>query len=263
MQKLEDIKISFETWCKQNHISVFYSDDSSSLPSIIYSDIKDRDLAEFKNIILKTKPPFIIIVGKDIKVEQGFYELYSDWVKENDKDYEKHLSLLEENVDSIVSLEIGFIHGGVFLYALESAEWHDDFDEISKIILTYDPDEIEENGLESSLPKIPKEEEDLFAKEIALSKEYGTASNIIQRNDIAERKGRVYFNKNGYEFDYYAERIFKDNVEDIFNDEVKPIRDEELKNQIKEFKAQGLKKVQIASKLSITTGTVNKFWEQI
>ena len=128
MQKLEHIKLSFETWCKENGIGVFYSDDSSSLPSIIYSDNNDEELIEFRKIILKALPPFVIIICKDVEFEKGIYESNPEWVEENDESYESHLALLDEHLNSIASLEIGFIHAGVLLSAFCYAEWHDDFE---------------------------------------------------------------------------------------------------------------------------------------
>ena len=132
---------------------------------------------------------------------------------------------------------------------------------IIEVASRYVPDEIEEDNLRSLLHKIPKDEEDQLAKEIAFLDEYGKANNMGHRSDVARRKAKLNFEKKGYELDIRWELLFANKVEDIFNTEVKPKRDEKLKYQVAELKSQGLKKVQVASKLGVSTGTVNKFWE--
>jgi len=261
-KRLEDIQINFEAWCKENNINIFYTDDNSSLPSIIYSDRNDESLLDFKKIILKKSPPFILIIGKDVLLEKNFYESHSDWVEENDENYESHLSLLEVNANNLVSLEIGFVHEGVFFYIYESAEWIDDFEEISDIMLKYDPTDVDDES-DSKLPKIPKEEANQLAREIASSEEYGKATNMIHRSDISERKAQIYFDDKEYNYDWKSGQTIATKAENIFNEEIKPKRDEDLKSQIRDLKSQGQKKVQITSKLGITIGTLNKFWETV
>jgi hypothetical protein len=261
--KLETIKIDFEDWARNHNLSVFYSDDSSSLPSIIYSDHNDPSLSEFKKLIIQTSPRLIIVIAKDMNFEKGCYESYTDWLKENDDNYEEHLSLLERHSHNIVALEIGFIYEGIYLFSLQSAEWHDDFEDIKKILLEINNDIDNQELSENKLPQIPKDEMNNLAREMAFNEEYIKGNNMMYRNDFVSRKAEIYFTEKQYLLDWATKNLLYTKTEDVFMEEVKPKRDLELKNQIAGLKAQGFKKVQIQSKLNISLGAINKVWEII
>lgn len=196
-----------------------------------------------------------------MKFEKDCYESHTGWLIENDDNYEEHLSLLERYSHNIVSLEIGFIYEGIYLFTLQSAQWHDDFEDIGKILLKIDTDIDDKELSENQLPQIPKDEMDNFAKEMAFNDEYIKGTNMMYRNDFVSRKAEIYFTEKQYLLDWATKSMLSTKTENIFMEEVKPKREEELKIKIGELKKQGLKKVQIASKLNISIGTVNKFWE--
>jgi hypothetical protein len=49
-------------------------------------------------------------------------------------------------------------------------------------------------------------------------------------------------------------------VDEIYESEIKPIQELEIKRKVLELKAQGVKKVEIRSRLNISLGMVDRFY---
>lgn len=265
-KRITQLKEDIQKWAEENSIAIFNADESSSLTSITSM----QGLSEFKKLLLQVKPSFIILICGDIKHEALAYETYPKWFEENDADYLEHSAFLKANADELTSIEVGFVYQGVYFYICEFAEWDDEFEIISELVSDYNEFESEDEELNSNegngeLGNPREEREDAIAKELAYSEEFKNSVNAADRTELLRKlmlKAHIDGDKT-YEGLMRWSIQFK--AEEIFSKEVKPELErkkfEEMKAKVLELKKQNFKKVQVASKLGVSTHTVNKYWE--
>ena len=107
--------------------------------------------------------------------------------------------------------------------------------------------------------RIEDEKIEEIAWEIANTKEFNEEKNNPLRNRISDKLIKEKYNYND------SEQIFwriKNQAELLYIKEIKPLQDEEIKKQILKLKSDGLKKVEIVSKLNLSNGMVDKYYHQ-
>jgi hypothetical protein len=250
---LDDILNSIEGWCKTNGISVFYSDATEEDSGILWDKKTDEDWKKFLEVQKNADSKILIlnILKNEIQdLEDEIKELQGQLEGPELQEFEDALKVLRKNEANVVSFELGFYYNNKCYRYIESSPWSNEYNTVMDYL--NDSDDIVENKLEG-IAINPRAEE--YIKKITENKQYLSASNLLQRADIASH----ILLQEGIEGTTEVFRITK-RAEAIFTLEVKPKLDEERKNLVLRLKGEGWNKKQTMAKSGLGETIVDKYW---
>lgn len=245
-------------FCIDNDIAVFFGTvDENVATEVSWSGSSNSEVEKYLATIKKTETQILII---DIRVNEidendGEINQYQEsLVDENlKKEFEDALKIVKKTKGHLFEFTMCFFHNNVCYSYHDSSEWIDDYE----IVLSSTGNTNDDDELPNSNPQRLNEDKiEELARELISNEKYITAKTPTQRSEIAdgllkpEDLGEHSFNK--YSITRRAERLYET--------EIRPKLDEEIKKKILELKSKNIKKVEIASKLNISLGMVNKFY---
>jgi hypothetical protein len=259
IDKLRNEITSIKKWCKDNDVSIFFgTPDKNNISEVFWESEEVGDLDRYLTAFKNTCGKILIMnfVENDIDyTDEEIYKYEETLDDEEKKEFNDSLKVIQKNKGQIVSYELFFFYNNVSYEFAEYTDWDDEYQTILEAYEVSFPDndlenDNEEKEIRMSLTKIEE-----LAKQITSNQKYLDAKNLIQRDEITE--GLL---KQESIVDFHNIYRVKQKVDAIYEVEIKPKREEEIKKKILELKRKNLKKVEIASKLGISAGMVNKFY---
>lgn len=259
-------------WCKSNDIICFKGslEEDFLMTYYNYDNESNHEWIDFLEIAKKLKVN-IIVVEKVINNIKTLYEDDFEIILERDLSpflKKKYENALEHN-DEIAQIKLTFNYNDICYRFLINSEWYIDY--------TLALSEIEDSDEEDV--SSPKDYDNSFNSQTVYPKRFSEkeiedySRNILSREDFIinakSRNSRENFSKkvlkeisgDDYNESFYFYYPVVRNVEALFEIEIKPKIELEIKNKVLELKKQGYKKVEIRSKLDISRGLVDRFYD--
>jgi hypothetical protein len=259
-------------WCKSNDIICFKGslEEDFLMTYYNYDNESNHEWIDFLEIAKKLKVN-IIVVEKVINNIKTLYEDDFEIILERDLSpflKKKYENALEHN-DEIAQIKLTFNYNDICYRFLINSEWYIDY--------TLALSEIEDSDEEDV--SSPKDYDNSFNSQTVYQKRFSEkeiedySRNILSREDFIinakSRNSRENFSKkvlkeisgDDYNESFYFYYPVVRNVEALFEIEIKPKIELEIKNKVLELKKQGYKKVEIRSKLDISRGLVDRFYD--
>lgn len=259
--KLRDEIASTKKWCKDNNVSIFFgTPDKNNITEVSWDSEEDGDLDRYLAAFKNTAGKILImnIVENDIDPDDEEISNYQETLEDEEKEeFNDALKVIKKNKGQIVSYELFFFYNNVSYEFVEYADWDDDYYTVLDAydVSEYDNDTEGDDEDEHKEARLGEDKIEELAKQLTSNQKYIDAKNPVQRGEIIEG---LLKQENVMEF-YNVYRV-KRKADAIYESEIKPKQEEEIKKKILELKGKNLKKVEIASKLGISSGMVNKFY---
>ena len=258
---LKKVLLSVEAFCNEAEIAVFYgSIEDNAATEVSWTNTDRSDWKKYIETAQKIKCKILIvdvlINNTDLEDERliDYREQLEDIELE---EFETCLNILRERKNALAKIELHYIFENTCYSYCEYADWIEDFLFVQNIILESAESDEEEDAGEEELNSERLEFEALesLAREITSSDKFLSAKTPLQRNEVV--KDFIEEKQITYSGDRYS---IERKVERIFELEIRPKQEEQIRKQILELKESNLKKVEIASRLSISLNMVNKFY---
>lgn len=269
---LLSVIMDINNWCTSNDIICFKgsSEEDFLMPYYNYNKESNDEWIDFLEIAKKLKVNIIVIemVINFIKtLHEDDFEIILEEEGLSQFLKKKYENALEHN-DEIAQIKLTFNYNHICYRFLINSEWYIDYSLALDVI--ENPDEVDSspNDYENSIPSQEIYQSRLSEKEI---EEYSRI--IIFREDFIinakSRNSRENFSKKvlkeilGDDFNesfYFYYPVVR-SVEALFEIEIKPKIELDIKTKVLELKKQGCKKVEIRSKLDISRGLVDRFFD--
>ena len=214
----------------------------------------------------------IIVIEKVINNIKTLYEDDFEIILEEEdlspllkKRYENAL----KHTDEIAQIKLTFSYNDICYRFLINSEWYIDYHLALAII--EDSDEVDSSSPSDNENSIPSQE--IYQNRLSEKEIEDYSRNIILREDFIinakSRNSRENFSKkvlkeilgDDYNESFYFYYPVVRSVEALFEIEIKPKIELDIKTKVLELKKQGCKKVEIRSKLDISRGLVDRFFD--
>jgi hypothetical protein len=260
-------------WCKSNDIICFkgIAEEDFLMSYYNYSKESNDEWIDFLEIAKKLKVNIVVIekVINNIKtLHENDFEIIL-----NEEDLNPYLKKKYENAleheDEIALIKLTFNYNDICYRFIINSEWYIDYS--LALTLFENSDEVDINSSSDNVNSIfPKE---LYQKRLSEKEIEDYSRNIILREDFIinakSKNSRENFSKKAlkeilgddYNESFYFYYPVVRNIEALFEIEIKPIIELEIKTKVLELKKQGYKKVEIRSKLDISRGLVDRFYD--
>lgn len=270
--KLLSVIEDINNWCKSNDIICFKgsSVEDFLMPYYIYNKESNDEWIDFLEIAKKLKVNIVVIemVINFIKtLHEDDFEIILEEEDLSQFLKKKYENALEHN-DEIAQIKLTFNYNDICYRFLINSEWYIDYSLALDVIENPDKVDSSPNDYENSIPSQEIYQSRLSEKEI---EEYSRI--IIFREDFIinakSRNSRENFSKkvlkeilgDDYNESFYFYYPVVRSVEALFEIEIKPKIELDIKTKVLELKKQGCKKVEIRSKLDISRGLVDRFFD--
>jgi hypothetical protein len=256
--KLKDITDKAIKFLNENDIAVFFgSIDENILTEVSWTENKGINIDNFLATVKKTDAKIIVVdisyndIDEDLS---DFKESLED--EELIKEFEDAISIVRKTKGQIVDFTLSFFHNNVCYSYYDSAEWFDEYEIINDFICANDEEDEVPPKRELQPERLGDDKIEELARKIISIEKYINAKNPLQRSEIADS----FIKQENLGKDLYNIYTIKRKAESLFETEIRPKQEEEIKKKVLELKSQNFKKVEIASKLNISSGMVNKFY---
>lgn len=248
-----------EKWCNANGVFVFYGSVEKTFFTKVSWDVKFmNDWEKFLQFIKITSTPILIvdIITNNLDINDENIKDYREGLEDDElNDFEKSIKVVKKNQGFIAYYELSFISDNVCYSYTHLTDWVDDFLIIQSVI------ENDENEIDSKTPRLPKpiklvdEQVESIARKVTSDEKYLNANTPLVRSEIA----KMIIEQEGIT-DFFNKYNVRRRVELIYETEIRPTLEKKIRENVLDLKLKGFKKVQIASKLGISSGMVDKFY---
>ena len=252
---LKGILDKIEGWCSQNDISIFYGEiDENKATEVTWMSPNNSDWEKYLNVLKNIESKILILTIRKNDFDDTDEQIY-DYLEtlevDEQKDYKSALATIKKNKGQIAYFILTFFNGNVSYRYQQQSEWIDEYQTVYEAYGFDDDDD--DNEIDED--RLTEDEIEEAARKIISDKKYLEAKDRFERSRIAN----TLTSKDSIENLNDTYRI-SGKAEEIFETEIKPQQEAALRKQILELKAKGLKKVEISSKLKISSGVVNKYY---
>jgi hypothetical protein len=266
---IEDVN----NWCKSNDIICFKgsSEEDFLMPYYIYNNKSNDEWIDFLEIAKKLKVN-IIVIEKVINIIKNLYEDDFEIILEEEElnpfFKKKYENALEHN-DELAQIKLTFNYNDICYRFLINSEWYIDYNLALSVIENLDKvDGGSPNDYENSIPsqgiyqnRLSEKEIEDYSRNIILQEDFiDNAKNRNSREKFSKRVLKEILGDDYYESFYFYYPVIR-SVEALFEIEIKPKIELDIKAKVLELKKQGCKKVEIRSKLDISRGLVDRFFD--
>jgi ATP-dependent exoDNAse (exonuclease V) beta subunit len=252
---LKDLLTQIEAYCHKHQIATFYgSPDEHNSPLVLWDREEDEDWQRYLAALQKSPSPILIISDLgELQEEDLEPSVYAALKPEEQKAYSEALQELKEVKGHLTGFTLTFFAAGVAYQYHHEAPWIEHY----HTLLSYQepPDEEQQSGIEEKEAPLGVEQIDQVVRKVLSSPQYLSAPNRLQRRATVA----ALLQDQGIEEQGTILHIFN-RVEALYQQEVQPALEKELKAKIRQFKQQGLKKVEIRTRLGISERALDKHW---
>jgi hypothetical protein len=248
-----------EEFCSTNNISLFKgSVPETDIVVVQWYDSFQNDLDKFLDSAKSVDSKIIVLYTEinDFDLNE-VSKIIQDLEEEERDELKNSFEVVKDKKGETPFFELVFFHNNICFKFSELLEWMDDFLSIKQILEEHE--DVENDVVFSSNRERRKElsegDIDSIARELVFSDEYLNAQSYKERHAIMLKM----FQKKSF-ISFYDRTIVERKCIEIYRNEVVSKREEEERLKVIELKKQGLKKVEIASKLGISAGKVNKYF---
>lgn len=257
---LRELLTSIETWCQANEVALFHGNlGDVAGTEVTWDSSSDSDWEKYLACAKQSRTSIVVVSSllNDIDTQSEEVVAYRDSLDDGDLEPFREAAMnLERRAGYVVYLKLAFFHEDVCYIYTHSSGWIDDYLWVEEAFREGEQDEEDDEDESTEGPDRPSKQEIVnYARTIAWSEAYIAAKNPIKRKEIVESM----MEENGIT-DHVVLWALTRKAEGLFEVEVRPVEEEKIKRSVLALKAQGLKKVEIASKLNISGGMVNKFY---
>lgn len=260
---LQNILTSIKKWCKDNDISIFNGNVSDNAATqVTWEKTSDTDWETYIAVAKKSETKIIIldVIINDIDTEDEDIVDYRQTLidEELQKEYEDALKVIKKKKGQVAFFTMSFFNNHVCYGYSHLSEWVEDYSIVCGAFSeeNEEDDEYDDNEFSNLRPeRLSEEKIEKLARKFISNEKYLAAKNPVQRNEIIETLLKQ--ETIGNPLNSWAVRR---KAESIFETEIRPELDEEIRKKVLQLKSTGLKKIEIASKLNISSGMVNKFY---
>jgi hypothetical protein len=272
--KLISVIEEIQKWCKTNDIICFIGSTQDE-PYIIYSYEKEsnNEWSKFLQIAKKLNVN-IIVLEKEINLLKTLYDFVFEQIIE-DVELDSRMKERYQNAlahdGEIALIKLTFHYNDICYKFSVTSDWYIDFHFASKEVEEPSDDETEEDNSENRTSsvvnpqnetiqrRLSEQEVEEFARKAIENKEFIKSKSRIQKQEIIKKMLKESLGEEYSESSYHYWNVIR-RAEEIFEMEIRPKLESEIKQKVLELKAQGLKKVEIRSKLDISQGMVDRFY---
>jgi hypothetical protein len=264
----DNLKI-IETWCKSNEIIIFYGDVTEDKVIEVSWKLTGReDLMNYLTTI-KSLGSKVLIVDYEINNidtdSESIREYMETLVDDELTEFKSSLKVIKKNQGKLPYLKVHvFKDGACYSFAQES-DWFEDYflilDACDAEI--YADEDVDPLMMENLSGKLKAESIEEIVRKITSDEQFLKATSISERAKIT----KMFINEENRYIDYQSVIKIEQKVQKIYEKEIKPMlekrireQEAEIRNNILNLKTQGLKKVEIASRLNISINSVNKHY---
>lgn len=168
------------------------------------------------------------------------------------QEYKDALSVVKKTKGQVVYFKLKFFHDHVCYSYSQLSEWVDEFFAVQEAF--QDEDDEQDSDTQQS-NRLSDELVEELARKITTNEKYLSAKNFVQRSEITEtllRQEEMAKHLDGW--------LIRRRIDNIYETEIRPKQDEETRKKVLELRKNGMKKVEIASRLGISPAMVNKFY---
>jgi hypothetical protein len=259
---LEIIIDEIKLWIEKNEMVIFPgSTEDETLVVYQFERLSNLDWEEFLKIAKRLNVS-LVVIEKELNFLKTFHEdLYNEICSDEDLDSrlkEKYQNAFEhENELALVILNF---HYEQICYRFEiRADWYYDYLLTSRRI--DDLDDVNPNSSLQLNERIHLTEDEIedFSRKIIGHEDFALGKNRAQKRDVIKKILKKILPPDYDETTMSYGRIIW-RVDEIYESEIKPIHELEIKRKVLDLKAQGVKKVEIRSRLDISSGMVDRFY---
>lgn len=259
---LEIIIDEIKLWIEKNEMVIFPgSTEDETLVVYQFERLSNLDWEEFLKIAKRLNVS-LVVIEKELNFLKTFHEdLYNEICSDEDLDSrlkEKYQNAFEhENELALVTLTF---HYEQICYRFEiRADWYYDYLLTSRRI--DDLDDVNPNSSLQLNERIHLTEDEIedFSRKIIAHEDFSLGKNRAQKRDVIKKILKKILPPDYDETTLSYGRIIW-RVDEIYESEIKPIHELEIKRKVLDLKAQGVKKVEIRSRLDISSGMVDRFY---
>lgn len=270
--KLLSIIEEINNWCKSNDIICFKgsTEEDFLINYYNYNNESNDEWIDFLEIAKKLKVN-IIVIEKEINVIKTLYEEDFEIILEEEdlspflkKKYENAL----EHNDYIAQLKLTFNYNDICYRFLIKSEWYLDYILALEVIenLTELDNSLPIDNVNSISPhrfypeRLSEMEIEDYSRKIIDNSEFIVNSKSKNhREDFTKRVLKEILGDSFNESSHFYWPVVR-RVEALFEIEIKPKIESDIKAKVLDLKKQGFKKVAIRSKLDISEGMVDRFF---
>jgi hypothetical protein len=272
--KLISVIEEIQKWCETNDIICFIGSTQDE-PYIIYSYEKEsnNDWNKFLQIAKKLNVN-IVVLEKEINLLKTLYDFVFEQIIE-DVELDSRMKERYQNAlahdGEIAMIKLTFHYNDICYKFSVISDWYIDFHFASKEVEEPSDNETEEDNSENRTfsavnpqnetisKRLSEQEIEEFARKAIENNEFIKSKSRIQKQEIIKKMLKDSLGDEYSESSYHYWNVIR-RAEKIFEMEVRPKLESEIKQKVLELKAQGLKKVEIRSKLDISQGMVDRFY---
>jgi hypothetical protein len=252
---LRDLLAQIEAHCHKHQIATFYaSPDEYNSPLVLWDREDDKDWQRYLAALQKSPTPILIITDLgELQEEDLESSVYAALKPEDQKACSEALQELKEVKGHLTGFILTFFAAGVAYQYLHDAPWIDHY---HTLLSHQEPaGEEQQSGIEEKGAPLGSEQIDQVARKVLSSPQYISAPNRLQKRatvaTLLQDQGIV---------ERTTILSIVNRVEALYQQEVQPSLEKELKAKIRQFKQQGLKKVEIRTRLGISERALDKHW---
>lgn len=251
--ELRDLTHQIEAYCKERRIATFYGTvEERDRPQVLWDREDSGDFQCYLGALHNSTARILTISTAVNELEEELETSpLATWSPEEQKAYSEAVRVLHPLKGHLAYFTLTFFEAGVAYQYYKSAPWIEHYVTLLSFLDTEDQakgEEVKEETL--SLQQIER-----LARGVLVSPEYQAAPNRLERRSIAATQLQDL----GVEDRSTIHQIFT-TVEALYEQEVQPALERVLKTQIQQLKQQGLKKVEVRSRLGLSERALNKHW---
>jgi hypothetical protein len=261
-EPLEIIIEEVEKWIEKNEMVIFFgSTEDETLVVYEFERHSNSDWEEFLKIAKRLNVK-LVVIQKDFNFLKTFHEeFFKDICSDEELDSrfkQKYQNALEHE-NELVLVTLTF-HYEQICYRFEiKADWYGDY-----LLASTKLDDLDDINPNSSLQlnernQLTEEDIEGFSRKIIGHEDFTLGKNRAQKRDVIKKILKKILPPDYDESTMSFGRIIW-RVDEIYESEIKPIQELEIKRKVLELKAQGVKKVEIRSRLNISLGMVDRFY---
>ncbi len=259
---LKDKIIKIESHCNSNSISLFRGTFDDTNFSIVNWETfsqteKQNDLDKYLQSTTIVGSKILVLYTEENDFD--FHEL-EKIIKDSDEEEKevllKSFEIVKNNKDDVPFFELAFFYNNICFRFSELSDWMNNFIEIRDFVNNYYDDKNEDYQdnfselIDYNSNQMSDEEIEKLARELVYSEEYLKAETYNERHALVLKTTGSFYNR----------KLLDKKCNEIYRNEIVAKQEEELRLKVIDLKKQGLKKVEIASKLGISAGRVNKYF---
>lgn len=259
----DELKIKVDkikNWCIENNFVVFFgSVEKIELTEITWTISQENNWEKYLETAKRMGVNSIILDFNVNDFDAGSDEVIeytSSLDKDVLKEFDKILKTVVNKNGHITDFNIVFISSGVAYKYTEEADWIEEYNLLEEFIYLNNEDEEEDDDENSRLvyERLSDQEIEDYSRKIIANKDYQTLLTPPQKRALNESLIREMNLSD-------SKWSISSRINEIYEQEIRPKIESETKKKVLSLKKQGMKKVQIASKLNIGKSIVDKFFD--